>query len=137
MERYRRFAASESAPHVRHTAQATHTILGSPGAPSPAQWHSENESAQAAPAALAACGDGEDLPVAGVSTSRGEGTHPYFVWTPAAQEPAPPKAAFEASASMEMSEYMQRYRRFTAEETVRLWTLAPVPVPAPRMMHGV
>jgi hypothetical protein len=102
---------------VRHTAQATHTILGSPGAPSPAQWHSENESAQAATAALAACGDGEDLPVAGVSTSRGEGTHPYFVSAPAAREAAVQRR-HPLSHSDEMSEYMARFRRYTAEESV-------------------
>jgi hypothetical protein len=111
---------------VRPVAVPSNPILGSPGAPSPAQWHSENESAQAASAALAACGDGEDLPVAGVSTSRGEGTHPYFVWTPA---PAATEGVVErrpatapAPASAEMTEYMQRYRAFTTGETVRVAT---------------
>ena len=67
----------------RHPKQAiSNPIVSSSDAPASAQWHSENEAVQARTAALVACGDGEDLAVAGISTSRGEGIHPYFTWRP-------------------------------------------------------
>ena len=105
---------------MRHVAVPTNTILGSTDAPVSAQWHSENESVQARTAALVACGDSEDLAIAGVSTARGEGTHPYFVWNPAAaaQEELVVDRRAKTASSTEMSEYMQRYRAFSATETV-------------------
>ena len=99
--------------------QFTNPIVGSADAPSSAQWHSENEAAQATAAALAACGDSEDAPVAGVPTTSEENTHPYFVWNPAVIEEVPQhQARLSSSSSAEMTEYMERYRRFNADETV-------------------
>ena len=97
-------------------------IVGSADAFSSSQWHSENEAAQATAAALAACGDGEDAPVAGVSTAREENTNPYFTWNPAVIEEMPQRTS-RLSTSAEMTEYMERYRRFNADETVRLVTV--------------
>lgn len=107
---------------MRHVEKPTHTIVGLPDAPSPVDWHSENEIAQATAASLAARGDVEDAPIAGVSTSRVENTRPYFVWNPevARQEHAPEARQSNLSASGDMTEYMQRFRAFTVTETVTI-----------------
>ena len=111
----------DQAPYVRHVEKSTHTILGSNDAPTSAEWHSENEAAQAETSALAATGEVEDVPVAGVSTAREDETHPYFVWNPkASQEERPVVERREprSAESGEMSEYMERFHAFTAMETV-------------------
>ena len=105
---------------MRHVEKPTHTIVGLPDAPSPADWHSENEVAQATAAALAARGVIDEVTIAGVSTARVENTRPYFVWNPEAarQEPVPEGRQSNLSESREMTEYMERFRAFTAAETV-------------------
>lgn len=107
---------------MRHVAKPTHTIIGSADVQSTAEWHSENEAKQTASAALAACGDGEDAPVAGVRSSHEDSTHPYFVWNPEAarEEPVPEARQSNLTASGEMTEYMERFRAFTAAETVSI-----------------
>ena len=71
----------DQAPYVRHVEKSTHTILGSNDAPTSAEWHSENEASQAETSALAATGEVEDAPVAGVRTRpKDQGMHTNFVW---------------------------------------------------------
>ena len=95
--------------------------LRSADAQSTAEWHSENEATQTTSAALTACGDSDEAPVAGVRSSHTDTTHPYFVWNPEAarQEPVPEARQLNLSTSGEMTEYMERFRAFTVAETVR------------------
>ena len=116
----------DQAPYVRHVEKPTHTILGSNDAPTSAEWHSENEAAQAETAALAATGEVEDVPVAGVSTAREDETHPYFAWVPVAEEERPvvdKKSSYNSST--DLSEYMERFRQYTADESVSLQLFSP------------
>ena len=105
----------------RQKPESRNPILPSSGAPTSAEWHSENEAAQAKTAALAATGEVEDVPVAGVSTAREGETHPYFAWVPVAEEERPvvdKKSSYNSSS--DLSEYMERFRQYTADESVSL-----------------
>lgn len=97
--------------------QLTHTITGSADAPSTAQWHSENEVAQAASAALAACGDGEDAPVAGAPTQpKDQGLHTNFVWDGPYPNERPQPANEPVSNS---TEYRDNFMRYPTKEVVK------------------